>query len=203
MNRNQPPPRSKLRAWDDAPPRTALFFSRIHPIKNLLGLVKAWAQVRPAGWRLVIAGPDAAGHAAEVQRAIDHAGLSDVIQLGGPRFGEEKESLFRSASLFVLPSFSENFGIVVAEALAYGVPAITTTGTPWQCVVSDDCGWYVEPNESALTEAIRDATARSPATLAAMGLNGRRCIETRCQWDTTASTLDVAYRQTCGWRAVP
>ncbi|MEZ5591148.1 MAG: glycosyltransferase [Gammaproteobacteria bacterium] len=50
--------------------------------------------------------------------------------------------MLESADLFVLPSFSENFGVVIAEALAHGVPVITTRGTPWKGLLQHGCGWW-------------------------------------------------------------
>ena len=121
-------------------PRTALFLSRIHPIKGLLNLVEAWGRIRPANWRLCLAGPDEGGHLAVVMRRIRESGLETVVEYVGEVEGDTKAALFAKAELFVLPTFSENFGVVVAEALAYGVPVITTHGTPWQGLVTRGCG---------------------------------------------------------------
>ena len=56
--------------------------------------------------------------------------------------GFAKEELYRRADFFVLPTFSENFGSVVAEALGYGVPVITTKGAPWEDLLNHKCGWW-------------------------------------------------------------
>src|SRR6185503_9480318 len=113
-------------------PRTALFLGRIHPIKGLLNLVYAWAETSPPGWHMVIAGPDDTGYRAEVEQAIKRAGLTDHFSFAGPVAGEAKATLYRQADLFILPSHTENFGLSIAEALTYGVPVITTKGTPWR-----------------------------------------------------------------------
>ena len=134
--------------------RRALFLSRIHPKKGLLNLVKAWDAVQksearsqkpevgipasdfrsPASdkWELLIVGPDEGGHLAEVQAAVRNAGLERQIHFHGEVMGEDKIECYRGADLFVLPSFSENFGLVIAEALSCGVPVITTRETPWE-----------------------------------------------------------------------
>ena len=93
-------------------------------------LVEAWARVRPQGWQLTVAGPDEAGHKAEIERAVAAAGLAELVTFAGPLYGEVKEAALLGADLLVLPSYSESFGMVVAEALAHGVPVLATTGTP-------------------------------------------------------------------------
>ena len=60
-----------------------MFLGRIYPVKGLPMLIEAWARVRPAGWRLVIAGPDEAGHRREVEAAVAAAGLAEVVSFPG------------------------------------------------------------------------------------------------------------------------
>ena len=64
--------------------------------------------------------------------ALHNAGLEKQIHFQGEVMGEDKIECYRGADLFVLPSFSENFGLVIAEALSCGVPVITTRETPWE-----------------------------------------------------------------------
>jgi glycosyltransferase involved in cell wall biosynthesis len=106
-----------------------LFMSRVHPKKGLLELAKAWIQLRGAhrDWELVIAGPEQdKGYAEKVRAELKGEGVW-TGELGG----EEKWTALGNAGFMVLPSYSENFGIVVAESLAAGRPVLTTTGTPW------------------------------------------------------------------------
>jgi glycosyltransferase involved in cell wall biosynthesis len=82
-------------------------------------------------WQLVIAGPDNDGYQGVLERlARDQVCLSSII-FAGPVYGQAKWKLYQDADLFVLPTLSENFGLVVGEALACGVPVITTKGAPW------------------------------------------------------------------------
>jgi glycosyltransferase involved in cell wall biosynthesis len=111
--------------------RVALYLSRIHPIKGLRMLIDAWGEISHAGWQLLVVGADEAGHEAEIKVRVERCGLAESVTFGGPRYGEEKVAVMKAADLFILPSHSENFGIVVAEALACGVPVITTKGAPW------------------------------------------------------------------------
>lgn len=157
--------------------KTALYLSRIHPSKGLVELIHAWSNVRPNGWGLVVAGPDEAGHKKEVIRVIREKGLSNDIEFLGPVSGIEKESAFLSADLFILPSFSENFGLVVAEALSYSVPVITTTGAPWPDLEKYNCGWWVAPNVDCIAKALKQATAQSANMLSIMGENGFNYVQ--------------------------
>ncbi|HEX6860400.1 MAG TPA: glycosyltransferase [Caulobacteraceae bacterium] len=176
-----------------ASPRTALFLGRIYPVKGLPMLIEAWASVRPDGWRLKIAGPDEAGHLAQVQRLVEARGLRGVVEFPGPVGGAAKEALFKEAELFVLPSHSESFGMAVAEALAHSLPVLTTTAAPWPMLEERDCGWRVEPTAAAIAKALAAATASTPERLAAKGANGRRLVAQSYSWDSAAGSFLRVY----------
>ena len=163
-------------------PRIALFVSRIHPKKGLLNLIDAWAKLKKQSavehWKFIITGPDQDGHAGEVMERAMTAGVGHDFEMIGPVFGKQKDDLYAKANLFVLPSFSENFGVVVIEALAYGCPVITTKGTPWAELLGNATGvtgWQggrEMPREESPTYPAKLATPANPAIAA----NGR------CGW---------------------
>lgn len=113
--------------------RVLLSLSRLDPIKGLDLLVSAWGRLAGSypEWHLVIAGPDAGGFEGRLKQAAAVAGLSSRVTFCGPLYGSDKGAALRRASLFVLPTRNDNFGIAVAEALACGVPAVATKGAPW------------------------------------------------------------------------
>lgn len=162
--------------------RKALFLSRLHPKKGLLELLEAWALTRPEGWRLVIAGPDADGYGAVVAADIAHRNLQECVSIVGPVYGEKKARLFNNADLFVLPTHSENFGLVIPEALGYGVPVITTTGAPWGELTETDSGWWIEPGVQPLVQALDEAVKLPVVELQAMGKRGRQLVEEKYRW---------------------
>lgn len=166
--------------------RRLLFMSRIHPKKGLLDLVRAWARINHTGWKLVIAGPDEGGYLSVVRSAVNEAGMQQSVDFIGAVDGVEKERTLRSASLFVLPTYSENFGIVVGEALSYGVPVITTNVTPWEELETHDCGWWVGIGVEALAAALGEACEMSDGQRQAMGMRGRALIESRYSWKSAA-----------------
>ncbi|MCX8090759.1 MAG: glycosyltransferase [Verrucomicrobiae bacterium] len=178
--------------------RTVLFLGRIHPVKGLLDLVEAWAAVRANGWRVVLAGGDESGHRAEVEAAIRAHRLEKNFEFAGAVSAEGRWALYREADLFVLPSRSENFGLVVAEALACGLPVITTRGTPWEELLTHRCGWWVEPNAAALADALRDALSRSDAERRQMGARGRELVRSRYTWSAAAAKMLAVYHWLLG-----
>jgi glycosyltransferase involved in cell wall biosynthesis len=183
--------------------RTALILSRMHPVKGILELISAWAQVRPNGWRLQIAGNDEGGYLDEVLKAIEMYNLHDTVVYLGPVFGEGKARLYRDADLFILPSFSENFGIVVAEALSYGVPVLTTMGTPWNVLETQKCGWWVPLGNGGLSEGLMKATCTAREELLAMGERGRLLVQENYQWSSIGTRMIEFYRWVRGHGRCP
>ena len=178
--------------------RTALFLSRIHPGKGLLDLVQAWHKLRPSGWRVLVAGPDEENHRAAVEQAISERRLDGYFKFLGPVGDDRKWEVFGQADLFVLPTKSENFGIAIAEALAAGVPVITTKAAPWQELESHRCGWWVDVGVEPLVAALREATAASPEVLREMGLRGRELVRERYSWPKIAQEMKAVYEWVLG-----
>jgi glycosyltransferase involved in cell wall biosynthesis len=173
--------------------RTALFLSRVHAKKGLLNLIKAWSAVRPTGWRLQIAGPDEGGHLVQVMREAELAGIQDVIEYVGEVEGLHKARAFSDADLFVLPTFSENFGVAVAEAMSYGLPVITTRGAPWSALASHGCGWWIDIGVDPLARCLSEATALPDRDREEMGCRGREYVQ-RFAWPTIAQQTADTYQ---------
>jgi glycosyltransferase involved in cell wall biosynthesis len=184
-------------------PRTMLFLSRIHPKKGLPTLVEAWRRARPAGWRMIIAGPDEGGHRAEVERLVAGADVQASFEFVGPVYGNAKAELYRRASVFVLPTHSENFGVVVLEALAHGVPVVTTRAAPWSDLEHYRCGWWIDEGVPALEQALAQVAKASADDLRAMGERGREMTLRKYGWDQIGERMLEAYRWALGHRAAP
>jgi glycosyltransferase involved in cell wall biosynthesis len=173
--------------------RKILFLSRIHPKKGLLALVEAWHRVHPSGWQVVIAGPDEGGHLAQVRELTKRLGVAQQFEFHDEVEGDAKRDLYQSADAFALPTFSENFGVAVAEAMSYGLPVLTTRGAPWSILESIDAGWWVEPGVDGLAQGLRKLLATTAAQRAVMGRAGRAYVAENLGWPLAGKMTYEAY----------
>lgn len=175
--------------------RQLLFLGRIHPKKGIDILLHAWQVVERqfSDWDLHIIGPDNGGYLAEMQALAKQLQLKRVLFVG-PLFGEDKLRIYRSASLFVLPTHSENFGMTVAEALAAGTPAIVTKGAPWDGLEKQGAGWWIDIGVDPLVVCLEQALATTPTRLAEMGRAGREWMLRDYSWERIGAQLSGVYR---------
>jgi glycosyltransferase involved in cell wall biosynthesis len=189
-----PPPVQRRRDGE----RLALVIARLHPIKGLPLLVDAWARVRPSGWRLCIAGPDCVGHRHQLLEQAKQLGILDNLVFPGTVVGEQKQALLEAADLFLLPSRCESFGFAVAEALAAGLPVITTTATPWGCIAESGAGWSIPADAQTLAAALAAAVSLSDPAREDMGRRARALIARDYAPQTIAVRMSLLYRWLCG-----
>jgi glycosyltransferase involved in cell wall biosynthesis len=180
--------------------RTLLFLSRIHPKKGLDILLEAWKLLRPQGWRLAIVGSGEPDYVASLHRRCVIEGIADV-DFCPHVHGAQREEAYASATAFVLPTYSENFGNVVAEALMRGLPVITTTGTPWSSLIERQCGWYVAPTVAGLQSALSELFAGPSAMLQSMGERGRAYAAANFSVEAVRASLIEMYRSAIDSRA--
>ena len=164
-----------------SPKRRIVFMSRLHVKKGIELLLEALSHLKPDldGYEVIIAGEGEPDYVETLKKAAISLGLSEVVIFVGGVYGAEKVSLLQSADFFVLPTYSENFGIVVAEALACGTPVITTHGTPWKELEDFACGWYIQVGLGALEKHLQKAISAPEEDLKIMGLHGRKLVENK------------------------
>ena len=178
---------------------TVLFLSRLHPKKGLDLLLNAWSslQDRHADWSLCIAGSDegyygVSGHQREMQELAQRLLLRRVSFVGDVR-GEAKESLLAKASVFILPTRNENFGVAVAEALAWSVPCIVTKEAPWSGLHRKRAGWWVDCDVDAITRALDEAMAADDSARRQMGNRGRKWASEEYSWQSVGLRMAETY----------
>jgi len=173
-----------------------LFLGNLHPHKNLEKLIALWPQVQK-NWPqhiLILVGPGEAGYMKRLQRLIHRLGMAERIRVCDPVYGPDKWALLNAAETLVLPSKSENFGLVVAEALYCGTPVVASRGTPWPVLETGSLGHWVEAEDGLLAEAIQDVLAWPAPRRQKMAQDGRALIESRHIWDKIADQYIRLYR---------
>lgn len=172
-----------------------LFFGRVNFKKGLDILAKAFGRVarQRQDVHLVIAGPDNEGWGDQVRTWLEEEGISARTTFTGMVLGAERLAVLRDASLFVLPSYSENFGIAVIEAMAAGLPVIISDRVNiWREVESGRAGRIIACDPAALADQILDLLDH-PEAAAELAKNGRSLVEESFQWPRIAGRLAEAY----------
>ena len=175
--------------------RILLFMSRIHPKKGLVILAHAWGKLalQFPDWHLLVVGPDYSNHRSEVEAILKSYNIKDSYTFAGHLTGEARLAVYNAADLFVLPTYSENFGIVIGEALAAKVPVITTTETPWEDIERHKCGWIIRPRQSDLIETLAGALSLDKSVLEEMGERGHEFVKNNYSWETVALKMKRLY----------
>jgi glycosyltransferase involved in cell wall biosynthesis len=175
--------------------RWLLFLSRLHPKKGITELLHVWGNLasRFPEWQLIIAGPDLDGYAVTLKREAVALELGNRITFTGMLVGNDKTCALANSDLFVLPTYSENFGIVIAEALAHRIPVVTTRAAPWSDLLTHNCGWWIDTGESALAATLLDAMQLPVDERRAMGMRGRDLMMQRYTWNQIATKMRSAY----------
>lgn len=180
--------------------KIVLFFSRITWIKGLDMLAEAWSYIAPnhKDWQLAIVGPDDYhGYRKVVEAEFARLCPDGSYAFTGPVYGDDKFAMLKSASLFVLPTRTENFSIAVEEALATGIPVVCTKGAPWRQLVDNGCGWWVDVSVDAIKSALEGAMSLSEDVLARMGKRGQAFVKSAFSWDSIAQCMVSSYRFIC------
>lgn len=197
----------------DGVKKQILFLSRIHVKKGIELLIDAFNKIRDErldfkDWSVVIVGNGESDYIESLKLKVKSLELEDCIKILPPVFGDAKTKLYQESSLFCLPSYSENFGMVIAEAMSCGVPAITTNGTPWQ-LLNGDCstmgasldmlgndkktGWCIDLSVDNLAKALREAMSMSAEDLYQMGQRGSKLVNENFNYRSVAKKTKILY----------
>ena len=174
--------------------RVVLFVGRLHPVKGLENLMRAFAACASRSAVLRLVGPDENGYAAKLNALASSLGVADRVEMTGGLFGADLSRQYDECAFLVLPSFTENFGAVVADALAHGKCAIASRFTPWKALEERGCGWWVDNAPEALAAAIDGAfAAQERGELPKMGERAAAFAAERFSWQAIARSMAEEY----------
>lgn len=181
---------------DSMPKRRRMYFlSRIHPKKNVDLLLRAWARLedRFSEWDLSIVGPDKGNSYADEMKNLAGTLGCRRVTFEGELKGEAKLKFVAQSECIVLPTHSENFGMVIAEALSCGTSAICSYGAPWEGLNTEKCGWWVPTTVDDFELAMSAAMSMSREDLLAMGKRGRKWMQRDFSWESIGVKMKAAY----------
>ncbi|MFB2773243.1 glycosyltransferase [Pelatocladus sp. BLCC-F211] len=201
-----PDAKQKLHYLYEIPTDTpvVLFLSRLHYKKRPDLLVRSLGQLaaQDYNFHLILAGSGEPDYIDDLKNLIASLGLSSQTSFTGFVTGDNKQLLLQGCDIFVLPSFSENFGIAVAEAMAVGLPVIVTPGVQIAPEIAEArAGLVVEGEEDTLANAITQLL-KSPELRQQLGKNGQNLANNRYSWNAIAQNLSTAYQSILAQKSI-
>jgi len=177
-----------------------LFMSRLDPKKGIDLLLPALETLQQAGlnFHLIMCGanPQDREYEQSVHQRVAQSALRSHATLTGFVSGDLKAALLQTADLFVLPSYYENFGIAVAEAMLAGLPVLISDQVHiWDTIQQSESGWICECSVESLTQQLR-AALQSPAARTQRGLNAQHCAKENYSWEAIAERAIAIYKAT-------
>jgi glycosyltransferase involved in cell wall biosynthesis len=172
--------------------RLILFLSRIHEKKGCDLLLEAFAQVAKTNehLHLVMVGPDQTNWTDTLKTQAKRLGISDNITWAGMLQGDMKWGAFYSSEVFCLPSHQENFGIVVAEALACGKPVLISNQVNiWREIEEDGAGFIDDDTVVGTVRNLERWLALDSEDYAAMSVRAENCFKSRFHIQRAAERL--------------
>jgi glycosyltransferase involved in cell wall biosynthesis len=182
-----------------------LFLSRLHYKKRPDLLIQALSQlaVKSYDFHLILAGSGELDYVNHLQKLVASVGLTKHTSFAGFVMGEDKNLLLQGSDIFVLPSFSENFGVAVAEAMAAGLPVIVTPGVQISPeIAAANAGLVVEGEIDTLADVIATLLT-SPHLRRKLGENGKRLVSCQYSWKVIAQNLICVYTAIIEGKSLP
>lgn len=181
---------------DYADVRTIAYLGRFDGRKRIDLLIEAfaiWAKGR-RDCRLRLIGGGSADFEAGLRSRAAAAGISDRMEMPGFLSGAEKYAALREADVLVVPSDFENFGNIVVEAMACGVPVVASKGTPWRILEEERCGYWTDNAPGAIADALGRLSALSADERRAMGQRAVALADRLYSVDAVGRQLAELYR---------
>jgi len=183
------------RTWRPDGALRILFLGRLDPKKGLENLLHAFGLLKDLALNLQVCGTGEAKYVAFLREQVYALGLVDRVQFVGHVDEIGKKEAFLNADVCVVPSYNENFCMVVAESLAHGVPVIASTGVPWSGLEPQVCGIWTSNSADHIADAIRRIRIMN---LPEMGMRGRAWMQRDFSWAAAAMRMHALYRRLTG-----
>jgi len=180
--------------------KVILFLGRLNWKKGLDILVKAFAAIarKHADAHLLIAGNDEDGYRGTVEKWVREQGVGDKVTFTGPLSGRDKLIAYSGSDMFVLPSYSENFGMTVIEAMACGLPVVISNKVGvYKELEANKAGVIVDPDEESLCRGLQQLLDNDEARKTYIQ-NGRRLVQELYDINTVADKMIRFYKETAG-----
>ena len=182
-----------------------LYLGRIHPIKGLDILINAWSEIESKNQSCYL---EICGYYNDIKyynylkKMVKDLNLKNV-SFSKSVSGIDKKNKYLESDIFILPSKSENFGIVIAEAMSFGLPVITSSNTPWEIIKENNSGWFINLNHNEICSAIYSANKLDKNQLKKMGANGRNYIKNSFSWKSLAKDYYSFYNWILNDKNIP
>ncbi len=180
-----------------------LYLGRIHPKKGSEALIEAWNTANhkeDTGWDLDIVGWGAEKDIAQLQEQISNV---PTIHFLGPKFGLEKDAVFRQADAFILPSYSEGMPMAVLEAWSYQLPVLITSACNLEIGYQREAAIKIQPEVNSLKNSLADLFSLESKKIAQIGYNGRKLVEENFSWIKASEQLEAVYQWITGKKTKP
>jgi glycosyltransferase involved in cell wall biosynthesis len=168
-----------------------LYIGRLHRKKGLENLLRALKILGDETVLLTVCGSGDAAYTQSLRELSRELHLEQRVTFYGHVDGGSKRDAFLHADVCVVPSFTENFGMVAAEALAHGVPVIASRGTPWADLEKHGCGLWVDNTPAILARSIMEIRSEN---LYEMGKRGRVWMQQDLTWGSVAAEMFDLYQ---------
>jgi glycosyltransferase involved in cell wall biosynthesis len=173
--------------------KRAIFFSRIHKKKGIEDLIKAWTEINNKDWILDIIGPCDDKKYLSYLKKLTFS--NNNIFFLKPIYSEKnKKILFDKYDFLALPTFNENFGMVILEALARGLPVLTNHNTPWRDIKTYNAGWFISDNYNNLLSCLRKIFNSNIHIFRKKSLNSTK-LARNYNWDKLANDYVSVYKK--------
>lgn len=170
-----------------------LFFGRLHPKKGLLNLIDAWGKSNHDNWELIICGPDENNFKRKLEKKVDTLNVKNISIVDG-KYGEEKVRIFKEASAFILPSFSEGLPMSVLEAWSFKLPALITKECNLHDSLKNQIAIEISTSVDGIVNGISTLAKKTDEDLLELGEKSYDYVKSNFSWDIVRNQMKDLYK---------